>query len=296
MNKKTKTWVAIILVLCVIAAVVFLATRPKNTVPDEPTHGPSSPSSTDVVESTDTPENTSDVTEPTTEPSTKPTTPSTGPTTEPTDPPVTPTEFDISTLTHNLYDGENAFIIINNNKPFFTKDEITTKSFETYGELDKLKRCTTCFACVGKDLMPTDDRESISSVYPTGWKYNGKSNNHQYDWVEGKYIYNRCHLIGFQLTGENANKQNLITGTRYLNIDGMLSFENMIADAVREDNLHVMYRVTPIYIGDNLVAEGLLLEAYSVEDKGETVEFCVFSPNVQPGVTIDYATGQNHAS
>ena len=206
-----------------------------------------------------------------------------------------PVTLDISKLTHDLFDGENAFIILNDNKPYFTKDEITTKSFESYGKLDNLGRCTMCWACVGKDLMPTDGRESISSVYPTGWKYNGKSNNHQYDWVDGKYIYNRCHLIGFQLTGENANKQNLITGTRYLNIDGMLAFENMIADAVRENGLHVMYRVTPVFIGNNLVCEGLVLEAYSVEDKGQTVEFCVFSPNVQPGVEIDYATGQNHA-
>ena len=196
-------------------------------------------------------------------------------------------------LDHTLFDGENAYVIINDGVPFFTDDEITTKSFETYGELDSLGRCTVCFACVGIDLMPTDSRESISSVYPTGWKLNGKSNNNKYDFVDGGYIYNRCHLIGFQLTGENANERNLITGTRSLNIDGMLSFENMIADAVKEDGLHVMYRVTPIYIGDNLVAEGLLLEGYSVEDRGETIEFCVFSPNVQPGVEINYATGEN---
>lgn len=201
--------------------------------------------------------------------------------------------IDISSLNHTLFDGENAYIIINDGVPFFTDDEITTKSFETYGELDSLGRCTVCFACVGIDLMPTEARESISSVYPSGWKFNGKSNNNKYDFVDGGYIYNRCHLIGFQLTGENANEHNLITGTRYLNIDGMLSFENMIADAVKENGLHVMYRVTPIYDENNLVAEGLLLEGYSVEDNGETVEFCVFSPNVQPGVEINYATGEN---
>ena len=202
----------------------------------------------------------------------------------------------LASLNHELFDGENAFMVVNDNIPFFTEDEITAVSFEIYGDLDELGRCTTAFASVGKDLMPTEDRESISSIYPTGWKYNGKSNNNKYDFVSAKYIYNRCHLIGFQLTGENANKQNLITGTRFLNIDGMISFENMIADAVKESNIHVMYRVTPIFEGDNLVAEGLLLEGYSVEDNGETIEFCVFSFNVQPGVVINYATGENWAA
>lgn len=201
--------------------------------------------------------------------------------------------FSLDSLNHTLFDGKNAFIIINDNIPFFTKSDITVNSFEIYGELDDLGRCTVAFACVGRDLMPTEARGDISSVFPSGWKYNGKSNNNKYDFVSGKYIYNRCHLIGFQLTGENANKQNLITGTRFLNIDGMLSFENMVADAVKEDNLHVLYRVTPVYEGNNLVAEGVLLEGYSVEDNGETIEFCVFSFNVQPGVEINYATGEN---
>lgn len=203
------------------------------------------------------------------------------------------TNVDANNLTHELFDGENAFVILNDNKPYFTADEITTNAFESYSDLDSLGRCGVAFACVSKELMPTSERESISSVYPSGWKYNGKSNNNQYDHVDGKYIYNRCHMIGFQLTGENANEKNLITGTRYLNIDGMLAFENMIADAVRENNLHVMYRVTPVYVGNNLLPEGLILEAYSVEDNGETIEFCVFSLNVQPGVNINYATGQN---
>ncbi len=207
--------------------------------------------------------------------------------------PLDPDNIQIKDLHHSLFNGVDAYIVVNQGKPFFTANEITTKSFETYAELDSLGRCGVTFACVGKDLMPTEDRESISSVYPSGWKYNGKSNNKQYDFVDGKYIYNRCHLIGFQLTGENANKQNLITGTRYLNIDGMLTFENMVADAVRENNLHVMYRVTPIYEGNNLVPEGVLLEGYSVEDEGETIEFCFFSFNVQPGVEINYATGEN---
>lgn len=209
----------------------------------------------------------------------------------------TPEYYDsISELDHTAFDGENAFVVINNNVPFFTKEEKTTKSYEKYGYLDSLGRCTVCMACVGKDLMPTEKREDISSIYPTGWKYNGKSNNKEYDFVDGGWVYNRCHMIGFQLTGENANERNLITGTRFLNIDGMLSFENMIADAVKEQNLHVMYRVTPVFAGDNLVCEGLLLEGYSVEDDGETIEFCVFSFNVQPGVVIDYATGQNKAA
>ena len=202
----------------------------------------------------------------------------------------------VSKLSHEMFDGENAFVVVNNNTPFFSASEITTKAYEKYGDLDDLGRCATCVACVGIELMPTDKREDISSIYPTGWKYNGKSNNKQYDFVDGGWIYNRCHLIGFQLTGENANKNNLITGTRFLNIEGMLSFENMIADAVKENNIHVMYRVTPIFEGDNLLCEGLLLEGYSVEDNGETIEFCVFSFNVQPGITINYATGQNKSN
>ena len=142
-------------------------------------------------------------------------------------------------------------------------------------------------ACIGKDLMPTDDRESISQVKPTGWKQK------QYDFVDGKSLYNRCHLIGFQLTGENANKENLITGTRYLNVEGMLPFENMVADYIKETGNHVLYRVTPVYDGDDLVARGIQMEAYSVEDGGEGVCFHVFCYNVQPGVIIDYATVEN---
>lgn len=218
--------------------------------------------------------------------------------TSPTDPSTNTTVQNPNTLTvdslrHTLFNGTDAYIIVNSGIPFFTEEEKTKKSFERYSPLDALGRCGVTYACVGKDLMPKDDRESISSVYPSGWKHNGKSNNNQYDFVDGKYLYNRCHLIGFQLTGENANEQNLITGTRYLNINGMLTFENMIADAVRENNLHVLYRVTPIYDGDNLIAEGVLMEGYSVEDNGETIQFCMFAFNVQPGVEINYATGEN---
>ena len=156
-----------------------------------------------------------------------------------------------------------------------------------YSDLDALGRCGVTCASVGPELMPTEERGDIGSVKPTGW------HTVKYDCVDGKYLYNRCHLIGYQLTGENANERNLITGTRYLNIEGMLPFENMVADYVEETGNHVMYRVTPIYEGDDLVAEGVLMEGYSVEDAGEGICFCVHAYNVQPGVEIDYATGES---
>lgn len=184
------------------------------------------------------------------------------------------------------YSGE-PYIVLNNNVPFFTDEEMTTASFELYGDLDSLGRCTAAYANVGTDLMPTEKRGSISSVKPTGW------HSVQYDNVDGKSLYNRCHLIGFQLTGENANKKNLITGTRYLNVDGMLPFEDMIADYVKETNNHVLYRVTPIFRQDNLVADGVEMEAWSVEDNGDGVCFHIFAYNVQPGIEIDYATGES---
>ncbi|MBQ5320444.1 MAG: DNA/RNA non-specific endonuclease [Oscillospiraceae bacterium] len=184
------------------------------------------------------------------------------------------------------YSG-NAYVIINSNKPSFTEDEITTKAYEKYYELDNLGRCSLTIACIGKELMPTEDRGSIGQVKPTGW------HTVKYDFVDGKYLYNRCHLIGFQLTGENANDQNLITGTRYLNIEGMLPFENMVADYIKETENHVMYRVTPIFEGDNLLASGVQMEGYSVEDNGEGISFNVYCYNVQPGVNIDYKTGES---
>ena len=184
------------------------------------------------------------------------------------------------------YAGE-PYVAVNANQPFFEETDYTTEAFETYSELDGLGRCGPAWACVGTELMPTEDRESISSVTPSGWI------NVEYD---GQYLYNRCHLIGFQLTGENANEKNLITGTRYMNVDGMLPFENMVADYVKETENHVLYRVTPVFEGDNLVASGVLMEAYSVEDSGEGVTFCVYAYNVQPGITIDYATGASAAS
>ena len=181
------------------------------------------------------------------------------------------------------YSGE-PYVAINNNTPGFNDEELTTTSFETYSTLDYLGRCGVAYACIGTDLMPTEDRGSISEVTPSGWI------NKEYD---GQYLYNRCHLIGFQLSGENANERNLITGTRYMNVEGMLPFENMIADYVHETDNHVLYRVTPIYDGTNLVASGVQLEAESVEDDGEGILFNVYVYNVQPGITIDYATGES---
>lgn len=185
------------------------------------------------------------------------------------------------------YDGK-PYVVINDNNPDFTEADMTTASFESYGELDGLGRCTTAFANIGKDLMPTEKRGSIGEVKPTGWQMA------KYDNVDGKYLYNRCHLIGYQLTGENANAKNLITGTRYLNVDGMLPFENMVADYIKETGNHVLYRVTPVFSGDNLVASGVHMEAESVEDNGDGILFNVYCFNAQPGIAIDYATGDSH--
>ncbi|HAS06145.1 MAG TPA: hypothetical protein DCR83_04665 [Eubacterium sp.] len=185
------------------------------------------------------------------------------------------------------YDGK-PYVVINDNDPDFTDADMTTTSFESYGELDGLGRCTTAFANIGKDLMPAEKRGSIGEVKPTGWQMA------KYDNVDGKYLYNRCHLIGYQLTGENANAKNLITGTRYLNVDGMLPFENMVADYIKETGNHVLYRVTPVFSGDNLVASGVHMEAESVEDNGDGILFNVYCFNAQPGIAIDYATGNSH--
>lgn len=178
---------------------------------------------------------------------------------------------------------------VNGNQPYFTEEELTTQSFETYSELDSLGRCGVAYANVGQDLMPTEPRGEIGAVKPTGWHLV------KYDNVDGKYLYNRCHLIAYMLAAENANPQNLITGTRYLNVQGMLPFETKVCDYVKNTGNHVLYRVTPIFDGDNLLADGVLMEAYSVEDAGEGICFCVFAYNVQPGIGIDYATGDNWA-
>lgn len=178
---------------------------------------------------------------------------------------------------------------VNGNQPYFTEEELTTQSFETYSELDSLGRCGVAYANVGQDLMPTEPRGEIGAVKPTGWHLV------KYDNVDGKYLYNRCHLIAYMLAAENANPQNLITGTRYLNVQGMLPFETKVCDYVKNTGNHVLYRVTPIFDGDNLLADGVLMEAYSVEDAGEGISFCVFAYNVQLGIGIDYATGDNWA-
>lgn len=195
-------------------------------------------------------------------------------------------EFDFSALPP--YSGE-PYISVCGGDPDFSENEITSVSYEYYSELDALGRCGVCIASVGQDIMPTEKRGSIGQVKPTGW------HTVKYDFVDGKYLYNRCHLIGFQLTGENANKRNLITGTRYLNVEGMLPFENMVADYVKETGNHVMYRVTPIFVGDELLARGVHIEAESVEDGGDGIVFNVFCYNVQPGVVLDYATGEGTA-
>ncbi|MBR3836890.1 MAG: DNA/RNA non-specific endonuclease [Clostridia bacterium] len=182
------------------------------------------------------------------------------------------------------FSGE-AFVELNGNVPFFTKEEITTEAFETYSELDLMGRCGVTVACIGTELMPTEERGSIGQVKPSGWQ------TVKFDVVDGKYLYNRCHLIGFQLTGENANEKNLITGTRFLNVEGMLPFENMVADYLKETGNHVMYRVTPVFRSTEKVARGVVMEALSVEDGGEGISFCVYCYNSQPGVEIDYFDG-----
>ncbi|MBE6533396.1 MAG: hypothetical protein E7678_00275 [Ruminococcaceae bacterium] len=185
------------------------------------------------------------------------------------------------------YNGK-AYANVYNNKPQFTASEITSKAYEYYSPLDSKGRCGYVMACVGKETMPTGSRGSISSVKPTGWV----QKTYDTSLVNGGSLYNRCHLIGWQLTGENANKKNLITGTRYMN-ENMIPFEDMIADYVKETGNHVMYRVTPVFEGNNLVASGVHMEAYSVEDNGKGVSFNVYLYNVQPGITIDYKTGNS---
>ncbi len=185
------------------------------------------------------------------------------------------------------YSG-SPYVVVHDNIPWFKEEDLTADSYESYSDLDSLGRCGTAMASIGRDLMPTEERGEIGQVRPTGW------HTVKYDCVSGRYLYNRCHLIAFELAGENANEKNLITGTRYFNVDGMLPFENLVTDYVKETGNHVLYRVTPVFTGENLVADGVLMEAESVEDDGEGVLFNVFCYNVQPGVEIDYATGDSH--
>lgn len=184
------------------------------------------------------------------------------------------------------YSGQ-PYVIINDNEPYFDNDDLTTQAFEKYSSLDSLGRCGVAYANIGEETMPTEKRGNIGMIKPSGWQIK------KYDFIDGKYLYNRCHLIGYQLSGENANEKNLITGTRYMNTEGMLPFENQVADYVQETGNHVLYRVTPVFEGNHLVADGVLMEAMSVEDRGLDIEFNVFVYNVQPGVKIDYATGNS---
>lgn len=196
---------------------------------------------------------------------------------------------DIEDISYDLSNipqyATSPFVKINGGIPFFEDSDLKENSYEEYSELDKLGRCQAAIACIGIDLMPTTPRKYIGNIKPTGW------DSVQYDGIDGGYLYNRCHLIGYQLTGENANELNLITGTIYMNVDGMLPFENMVADYIKETNNHVLYRVTPIFEGDNQLASGVLMEAKSVEDNGKGIMFNVYCYNVQPGIEIEYATG-----
>lgn len=185
------------------------------------------------------------------------------------------------------FNQDKPYVIINNNIPDFKEEDLTTECFEKYSELDELGRCGVVIANVGIETMPTEERESIGQVKPTGWK------TARYDCVDGKYLYNRCHLIGYQLTAENANERNLITGTRYMNVKGMLPFENKVAEYIKETENHVLYRVTPIFQGQNLVASGVQMEAMSVEDRGKEISFNVYIYNNQPNIEIDYLTGNS---
>ncbi|MFV0529790.1 MAG: DNA/RNA non-specific endonuclease [Lachnospiraceae bacterium] len=182
------------------------------------------------------------------------------------------------------------YVVLNQNVPAFSAEGRAAEAFESYSELDTLGRCGPAYANLDQELMPTEERGQIGQIKPSGWQ------TKKYDEVDGSYLYNRCHLIGYQLSGENANEKNLITGTRYMNVDGMLPFENMVADYIKETDHHVLYRVTPIYEGKNLLASGVQMEAESVEDGGEGIQFNVYVYNVQPGITIDYASGDSHVS
>ena len=189
------------------------------------------------------------------------------------------------------YSGQ-PFAVIHDNIPYFTKEDLRTEAFEQYSELDALGRCGAAFANVSRELMPEEERGEIWSIRPSGW------NQEKYEGIvdsDPPYLYNRCHLIAYCLTAEDANEKNLITGTRYLNVSGMRPFEEQVAEYLDTHDHHVLYRVTPVFEGSNLLADGVLMEAYSVEDAGAGVCFCVFCYNVQPGIRIDYRTGASAA-
>ena len=201
----------------------------------------------------------------------------------------TNTSPDLTTLDIPVYTGQ-PYAWMNDNIPFFTSSDLTTKAFEEYSSLDELGRCGMAYACVGKEIMPTEERGEIGHIKPSGWKqakYFGVVNS------KPPYLYNRCHLVAFCLSGENANEKNLITGTRYMNVEGMLPWESKVSSYVDDTGNHVMYRVTPDFRDDELVARGVMIEAYSVEDNGQGICFNVYCYNVQPGVVIDYLTGES---
>ena len=266
MKKRAILIVSVLLAFCLLFSGCGIdGSNPQGTGPSQTTSGTSSPDSFENNESSNisTPSDTNDNTNQT-QSGSKP----------------------VSLDSIPAYSGK-AYVYINNGNPGFSDSELKTKSYEYYSPRDRLGRCGVVHACIGRDIMPTEDRGSIGMVKPTGW------HTVKYDCVDGKYLYNRCHLIGFQLSGENANEENLITGTRYMNVTGMLPFENMVADYVKETGNHVMYRVTPLFKGNNLLAHGVQMEAYSVEDDGDGICFNVFVYNVQPQITIDYATGES---
>lgn len=204
--------------------------------------------------------------------------------TEPALPPTPSAPIDLASVP--AFSGE-PFVEIDGNVPAFSEAERSLESYEVYAPLDELGRCGTALALVGPETMPTEERGSIGSVKPSGWQLV------KYDIVDGAYLYNRCHLIAFRLAGENANELNLITGTRFMNARGMVPFEDEVANYVIRTGNHVLYRATPVFEGDELVARGIHLEAFSVEDDGTGVAFNVFVYNAQPGIEIDYATGES---
>lgn len=192
-----------------------------------------------------------------------------------------------STEVTEVGEDKGSYIIINNNEPDFNDEDKTTDSFEKYSKLDSLERAGVAYANISVDLMPTTERESIGMIKPTGW------HTIKYDIVPGKYLYNRCHLIGYQLTGENKNELNLITCTRQMNTVGMLDWESMVANYIKKTKNNVLYRVTPKYEGNNLLASGVQIEAYSVQDNGKGIKFNIFVKNIQDGIEIDYKTGDS---
>lgn len=283
-NKRKKAMKPLIISLVFLFAIIFGAATmdtAKTPIIADPADSSAIVSSQTTQESETEPETETSATDATSSKETQ------AATEKPTSKPQESVNFDLSSIPAF---SNKPYVAINNNIPYFTDSELTLSSFENYSSLDTLSRCGVAYACIGTDIMPTEERGSIGSVKPTGW------HTIKYDNVDGKYLYNRCHLIGYQLSGENANNKNLITGTRYLNVDGMLPFENMVADYVKETNNHVLYRVTPIFSGNNLVASGVLMEAKSVEDKGEGILFCVYCYNNQPGISIDYATGESSST